>query len=638
MCGIVGWVGQDAEGRAASVERARDLMAHRGPDDAGLWSGGRACLGSRRLSILDLTAAGHQPMLSADGQVALVFNGEIYNFVDLRRQLEPAFAFQSHGDSEVLIHGYQAWGWHGLLDRIDGMFAIGVWDAHRGLLHLARDRVGKKPLYYAETPDGLAFASTLLALRALTPLDAVDTHAVDAYLVYQAVPAPLTFFDGARSLPAAHQAVFDVAGCRLTVARYWDVAVRPRLVMPEADAVDALDRLVHAAVQRRLVADVPVGAFLSGGVDSGLVTAVMAQAGSVEAFTLGFAEPAIDERRYARAVARRWGLDLHEHVLGAEQVVRELPRMLWHFGQPHGDVSVVPTYAIAEAARRDVTVVLNGDGGDEVFAGYARPVIARAARLYRAALPASLRLTLAEMTHRVPGGRLGKVALLVEAGRGQAIDNAVYSRGLRAVRESAYTAALASGTYNWQPDEMNRVAWSRLAEADEIDRALYLDLTTYLPDQLLTKMDTATMAHGLEARSPLLDRTIVEFGMRLDPALRTRHFRTKYLLKRLAERYVPHESIYRRKQGFVMPVDSWMRGHLNPYVRAGLTSRVFAEREWLRPEFVRGLLDQSVEPDRTSGQILWTVFVLAIWAAFLDGSLRPDDSLEALLDLPRAAD
>ena len=630
MCGLVGWVGRDAASRREAVTRARDCMLHRGPDDAGLWADARACLGFRRLAILDLSAAGHQPMLDAEGTVALVFNGEIYNFAELRRALQPAFAFRSHSDTEVLLHGYRAWGWDGLLARIDGMFAIALWDAARGVLHLARDRLGKKPLFYALGASGLAFASTLEALRTLVPLDVIDARALDAYLIYQAVPAPLSFFAGAHTLPPAHAATYSVDTGQLAITRYWDVAVRPLERMDEHEALDRLDALLRHAVRQRVVADVAVGAFLSGGVDSGLVTALMAQEGKVETVTLGFAEAGYDERIHARKVAARWGLRQHETVLDVDTVVRDLPRMLWSVGQPHADMSLVPTWAVAAEARRHFTVVLNGDGGDEVFAGYARPLLARAAQGYRGIAPAPLRALLGALP--LPHtGRLRKLALLLAAGRGTALDAAVYERGLRAWRREAYAPALWAAVGADDPDAGYRAAWSHLPEAEDAERALYLELTTYLPDQLLSKMDSATMAHSLEARSPLLDRALVEFGMRLPPALRMRHYRTKYLLKRLAERYLPREVIYRRKQGFVMPLVPWLRGRLLPYVQAALRSQGFVQREWLQPAFVERLLGGFAAGRDDDAQPLWTLFVLAIWSALLDGSLQPGDSLDALL-------
>ncbi|WP_372624421.1 asparagine synthase (glutamine-hydrolyzing) [Falsiroseomonas sp.] len=634
MCGIIGLVGEACGIGAERLARARDLMLHRGPDQTGLRELEEACLGFRRLAILDLSAAGHQPMLSADGQVALVFNGEIYNFQELRRELELHFPFRSQSDSEVLLNGYLAWGWEELLRRADGMFAFAIWDARRRSFFAARDRVGKKPLFYAETPGGLAFASTLNALSALLPdRRAVDPAALDAYLTYQAVPAPLTIFQGMRQLPPAHQLSCDLGTGEVKVARYWDLPFTPKIRASEAEVLDELDALLRGAVRRRLMSDVPLGAFLSGGVDSSLVTAIMAQegAGPVQAVVVGFDDPAFDERPHARKVAQRWGAELHEHLLQPD-ATRDLPEIVWHYGQPLADVSIVPTWYVAKAARQHVTVVLNGDGGDEVFGGYARPMVARAAQHYRRLLPRKLRQALARATHSLDRpGLPRKLRMLAEAGAVTAEQAFTYDRAFRPHRAEAYAPALRAALAGEHPDALYRAAWDRADGADDVDRALYGDFVTYLPDQLLAKMDVSTMAHSVEARSPLLDRQLVEYAARIPTSLRLKGYTTKYLLKRLAERYVPRKVLYRRKQGFVMPAGQWLRGELAPHAEAALLGRPFAERGWMDPDFTRRMLREHQSGVRDWGQPLWTLFVLEIWARqALDGTLSRSDGLEAL--------
>ena len=631
MCGIIGHIGKRDPIETRRLEAARDLMVHRGPDDAGIWTEDDVQLGFRRLAILDLSA-GHQPMTTPDGRVVLVFNGEIYNHRALRRELSERYEFTSETDSEVLLHGYRAWGWEGLLQRADGMFAFAIWDADTRVLHIARDRMGKKPLFYAHTDDGFAFASTLNALRVLVPDASLDPAALDAYLTYQAVPAPLTLFRAIRQLPPAHALTYEVDADRLAVARYWDVPFSPKRRLREAEALDDLDELVRAAVERRLESDVPLGAFLSGGVDSSLVVAMMAQAQStpVEAIVIGFDDPAFDERPYARQVAERWGVNLHEHVLRADAVA-DLPEIIWHYGQPLADVSIVPTYYVARAAKEHVTVVLNGDGGDEVFGGYARPVVARAAQAYRRLVPGSLRRAARDGLGPVNGHRgLAKhVRMLAEAGAGTAAEAFVYNRAFRSHRDSAYAPALAD-RLTGHPDALYRSVWEH-ASGDDVDRALYGDLTTYLPDQLLAKMDVSTMAHALEARSPLLDTALIEYAALIPTALRLKGFTTKYLLKRLAERYVPREVLYRRKRGFVMPAADWLRGDLAPFVTAALTSSTFHERGWIEPAFTDRMLREHAAGVHDWGNQLWTLFVLEVWARMaLDGTLRRGDSLEAL--------
>ena len=637
MCGILGVVGDTSALHPGALERARDVMLHRGPDQGGLWESPEARLGFRRLAILDLSPAGHQPMVSADGQVVLVFNGEIWNFGELRRELEERIPFRSRTDSEVLLNGYQVWGWQELLRRIDGMFAFVIWDTRTRTLHGARDRVGKKPLFYCHTGRALAFASTLNALGALLPDHrAIDAEAVDAYLTYQAVPAPMTVFERFRQLPPAHHFTFRADTGALEIARYWDVGYGSKLKADEAHILDELDALLRAAVRRRLISDVPLGAFLSGGVDSSLVVALMAQetGGQVEAVTMGFDDPAFDERPHARRVAERWGVRLHEHVLRADAVA-DLPEIIWHYGQPLADVSIVPTYYVARAAKEHVTVVLNGDGGDELFGGYARPVLARAAQHYRRLLPAGLRRAVGHGARRVAAqgrGPLRNLLMLAEAGARGAAEAFVYDRAFRPHRELAYAPAFYGTVRDRHPDALYRAAWTRADATDDVDRALYGDLTTYLPDQLLAKMDVSTMAHSVEARSPLLDKAVMEYAARIPTALRLSGYRTKHLLKRLAGRYVPHEVIYRRKQGFVMPAGAWLRGELAPFARAALTSRAFADRGWVDPAFALRMLGEHEAGARDWGQQLWTLFVLEVWARMaLDGTMSRRDRLDALL-------
>ncbi len=631
MCGIIGHVSRAAPPDPERVAAARDRMAHRGPDDAGLWAHDAVCLGFRRLSVLDLTAAGHQPMASPCGSVVLVFNGEVYNWRELRRELAGRVAFQSGTDTEVLLHAIVAWGFEAAVRRADGMFACAAWDARTQTLHAARDRVGQKPFFYAESPRGLAFASTLDALRALVPTGGVDPEALDAYLTYQAVPAPYTMVTGARQLPPAHTLTYDLATGRLRTGRYWDLPFVPKRRASDAEVLDDVEGLVRAAVRRRLASDRPLGAFLSGGVDSSLVVALMAQESSapVEAVVMGFDDPDVDERPFARAVAERWGVRLHEHVMRPDAVGR-LPGIVWHYGQPVADVSIVPTFAVAQAARQHVTVVLNGDGGDEAFGGYARPAVARAAQAYRQWVPSGLR----RGAHRALGPVNGHAGLarwarmLTTAGAVEAGEAFVYDRAFREHRAQAYAPALAALAH---PDRLYRQAWDRARAADDADRALYGDLVTYLPDQLLAKMDVSTMAHGVEARAPLLDTALLEYAARLPTAQRLRGMQTKGLLKRLAARHVPSQVVYRRKRGFVMPADRWLRGPLAAHVEAALDSPAFRDRDWIRPAFVRRMLDEHRAGASHWSELVWTLFVLELWARIaVDGTLGPDDSLEAL--------
>ncbi len=564
MCGIIGAIGVTDPQIAERVKGAANLMLHRGPDDWGVYSDSHAALGFRRLSIIDLSLAGHQPMISQDHSAVLIFNGEIYNYRDLRQQLEPRYEFSSQTDSEVLLNGYLAWGWDELLRRIDGMFAFAIWDARKRRLHMARDRAGKKPLFYARNSEGFVFASTLNAVLDLhRSRPDVDPLAIDAYLSYQAIPAPLTAFQGVKQLPPAHALVFNLDQSEPVVERYWDVRYTPKLQLSEPAVLEHLDELVRRAVRQRLMSDVRLGAFLSGGVDSSLVVALMAQelSAPVEAVVIGFADPAFDERPHARKAAACLNVHLHEHELPVD-AVDALPEIIWHYGQPFADVSMVPTYFVAKYARQHVTVVLNGDGGDELFGGYARPVVARAAAHYRRMLPAAIRRSIGDWFSDNDSKALRKISLLARAGRYDGYRAFPYERGFQDFRDLMYTDSFRRKTSAVDPSEHYQAAWEQAEGGDDVDRVLCLDFKTYLPDQLLTKMDVSTMAHSVEARSPLLDKQLIEFAATIPTSLRLRGFTTKYLLKKLAARYVPPEIVYQKKAWIRHACSSWLRGEI----------------------------------------------------------------------------
>lgn len=633
MCGILGAIGPHAPQMTERVVRAANLMSHRGPDDWGVYTDDQAALGFRRLAIIDLSPAGHQPMVSKDGNTVLVFNGEIYNYLELRKELEPNFQFFSKSDSEALLNGYRAWGWEELLRRIDGMFAFAIWDKRARRVHIAKDRAGKKPLFYAQVGGTLLFASTLNSILELhRSKPDIDPKAIDAYLVYQAVPAPLTAFHGVKQLPAAHQLTFDVDTQKMNVQRYWDVSYTPKLKLSEDEVLEELDARLRRAVRERLMSDVKLGAFLSGGVDSSLVVALMAQElrQPVESVVIGFADPAFDERRHARAAAKHLNVNLHEHELPVD-ALDTLPEIIWHYGQPFADPSMVPTYYVSKYARQHVTVVLNGDGGDELFGGYSRPVVARAAAPYKKFVPAAIRRSMGNWFAGTQTPLLRKASLLARAGQYDGYRGFLYERGFQEYRDLMYTDAFRADTASIAPSEYYRAVWEQADGSDDVDRVLCLDFKTYLPDQLLTKMDVSTMAHSVEARSPLLSKELIEFAALIPASLRLRGYNTKYLLKKLAARYVPPEIVYRKKRGFVMPISGWLRGELAGSMRAVLQSRSFKERDWIRPDAVNRMIAEHAGRRRNWSEQLWTLFVLELWArTALDNTLARDVPLHAV--------
>ncbi len=636
MCGIIGVIGDDASAERARIIAARDLMVHRGPDDAGVWERPGVTFGARRLSIIDLSDAGHQPMASADGRHAIVYNGEIYNYRELRRELERDTRFASQSDTEVLLNGYRRWGLGGLLERVDGMFAFAIWDADRRRLVAARDRAGKKPFFYFHRGRSFYFASVPAALRVLMPAPLqVDPHALDAYLVYQAVPAPMSIFKGMRQLEPAHTLAFDAPTGACHVERYWRLSFREKTGESEADVISHVTTLARAAVRKRLVADVPVGVFVSGGVDSSLVACLAAQESSrrLDAVTLGFEEPQFDERRYARNVAAHAGLTLHEQVL-RPALVADLPGIVWHYGQPVADVSIVPNYYVAALAAPHMRVALNGDGGDELFGGYRRPIVERIVGPYRARVPEHVRRSVMGALDGRDGAVMGRLALLARTGGIPAADAFTYDRAFR-LHRTAYAPPLASAVADWHPDSLYRDVWDATDGVDSVDRALAGDFDSYLPDQLLTKADRSSMAHSVEARSPLLDTALAEYAARIPTAMRFRHLSAKHVLKRVAAQFLPRDVIYRRKRGFVMPAANWMRGDLAPYVRAALDNPTFYDRGWVRPDFVRVMLEQHVSGTRDWGEQIFTLLVLEVWArTVLDGTLARDSQMDVFLSRP----
>lgn len=543
-------------------------IVHRGPDDRGLWSSasGACALGHARLSIIDLSPAGHQPMLDPITGNAIVFNGEIYNFRALRKELVAAGElFHSNTDTEVILLLYRR---HGIecLKFLRGMFAFAIWDERRQQLLLARDRMGLKPINYALTKSGLVFCSELTPLSRFPGVDdAMDMEALDVYLHCQFIAAPWTIYRGIRKLPPAHYAVYDVArGLRLE--KYWEVDYRDKIPIAEADALDALDEKLTEAVRLRMIADVPLGALLSGGVDSSVVVALMAKLSNepVRTFSIGFQEEAFNELPWAQRAAERCHTSHYPEIVTGD-VTHILPKLARHYGEPYADSSAIPSFFVAAAARRHVTVALNGDGGDELLGGYPRY------RLAPPAMRASAMLARLNLPSHLPGlaPRLLSAKTLPERAMRKLFTQYVNPE-LRSTlmfaefwddreRRELLPDARGERLTEW------RQGWleAAVAHADHpIDRMLWLDSHTYLPGALLVKMDIASMHCGLETRSPLLDHEVIQFCARLPVQYKVKNKITKYLLKKLAERYFPNDFVHRPKMGFGIPLADWLRGPL----------------------------------------------------------------------------
>ena len=594
MCGIAGVIERDG-GVAPSLEAVAWKMVaplvHRGPDAGGVWVDAEAgvAIGHRRLSIIDLSPAGAQPMVSASGRYVLSYNGEIYNTAELRAELEArGTAFRGHSDTEVVLEGCAAWGVERAAGRLIGMFAFALWDRTERRLYLVRDRMGIKPLYYSATPGRFSFASELTGLRAQPGFDrAIDRDAVEAFLALDYIPAPHSIFRDARKLePGTILRVDGAAPARVEITPYWTLAEVARMGAADRfpgtfeEAADELERLLADAVKRRMVSDVPLGAFLSGGIDSSTVVALMQKqsAKPVRTFTIGFASGAFDEAPWAKAVAEHLGTDHTEHYVTDEEVREHAPAIMGHHDEPFADNSLIPTWLVSRLARSGVTVALTGDGGDELFGGYNRHLSAArianhpafgyspvAKELYRgmiALLPRQLRVATNKF-HKADTGSfepLSSTELRILA-------FALHRPGLLHHR-------LVHGTIRFSG---NKPAAPRLAidplsvwlEESKFlspaERQQYIDALSYLPCDILTKVDRASMAISLEARVPILDHRIVEFSYRLPPMMKAYETGTKRILRNVLGRYVPERTFDRKKRGFAAPVRLWMQGPLRDW-------------------------------------------------------------------------
>lgn len=619
MCGIAGIVSLDPGTRAEPVlRRMLACVAHRGPDDEGLAMAGAAIIGARRLSVIDLTG-GHQPMTNEDGSVLAVQNGEIYNFVAVRRELEShGHRFRSRNDTEILPHAYEEWG-DGLAQHLRGMFAFAIWSEREQRLLLGRDRLGKKPLAYAAVGDSLIFASEIQALL-LHPLvgRAIDETAIDHYLSLGYVPAPRTGFAAVRKLRPAH--VLSFKDGRVHEQRYWEPRFQPDPKLSLDAAVSELRARIEDAVAVRLISDVPLGAFLSGGLDSSTVVAFMSRHSErpVKTFSIGFRDQAFDELRFARIVAERFGTDHHEYVVDAVDA-DVLPMLARHIGEPFADSSIVPTYQVARLTRQHVTVALNGDGGDELFAGYDRYRAAALAVIGPDRLPSWVRALIATAARALPQN-VGVPRSLLRARRFlSALDQPAPERYLHWT--GYFTGATRAGILG--PALRQRASGGAervLATAAELmgargiaERNMASDLLVALPNDLLAKMDIATMAASLEGRSPLLDHELVEFTLRVPTSYKLSPTRTKILLRRAMTGILPDEILRRDKMGFTAPVGHWIRGPLRPMFEDLLGSSLAVDRGLLDKESVAGLLRRHVSGRADLTRQLWGLLMLELW-------------------------
>ena len=605
-----------------------DALRHRGPDDEGFWRAkdGSIGLAHRRLSIIDIET-GHQPITNEDGSVVAIVNGEIYNYVELREQLlDRGHLLRTQSDAEVVVHLYED---HGLdyVSKLRGMFAIAIWDEHQRQLSLSRDRVGKKPLYYSEASDEFIFASEIKGLEAVVakPLT-LDTQSIADYLAWSAVHAPATIYREIKSLRPGE--IVTVKNRQVAdQKRYWRLELLPKTSISRADAVEELDAHLREAVRLRLRSDVPVGCFLSGGVDSGIITALAADMVSkpLKTITIGFEDDLFDERTEARAVAERFGTD-HQEVVIQPRIMEDLPAIARAYDQPFGDASAVPSFYVSQAARRHVKVVLTGDGGDELFAGYRRHVGAWLSRLLLPMEAAPLRLFWRAVSACLPTPRSFRTAYAFShrlvRGLGMEQDERYLAWTVDVLESTGLSTLIGNKEQCWLDGHSQIASASRLARpsleawpgVSGLEKMLVTDFETILPYDHLVKIDIATMAHGLEARSPLLDHVLVEFVGLLPTSTKLNGFRTKPLLRSLAARYLPSDICLAPKRGFEVPLLRWLQGDL-----AAMRDDVILARDGLLTElFDRAALEKLVSgrsnlgPARWSRSV-WHLLMLGLW-------------------------
>jgi asparagine synthase (glutamine-hydrolysing) len=624
MCGICGQINADPARPVdpAILARMNAVLHHRGPDSEGFYLRDSAGLAMRRLAIIDLVT-GDQPMGNENGRLWVVCNGEIYNHLALRHQLEArGHTFRSRSDTEVILHLYEEHG-PACVDHLRGMFAFALWDERQRRLLLARDRLGQKPLYYAEHDGALLFGSELKSLLQHPGLPRqIDLEAIHHYLTLQYVPDPWTGLAGIHKLPPAHRLVWKDG--RLRIERYWDLAYEPKWTEPAPELKQRLRDTITEAVRLRLMSDVPLGAHLSGGIDSSIVVGLMAGLTNhpVKTFSIGFQEDAFSELPYARQVALRFGTDHHEFILEPD-ALDVLPRLVAHFDEPFADPAAIPTWYLAEMTRQHVTVALNGDGGDEAFAGYQRyygDLIADAYRL----VPGSLRHHILDRAlqalpvqadrpmERSPLMALRRLAQAADLSHAASIvrwggyfdeaeKRALYTPDVRQAVDSTLSAALLEQTFR------------RALAGTRVDRTLYTDIHHYLPGALLTKVDRTTMAHSLEARSPFLDHNVMELAARLPAAWKVRGWRTKRILRELFSDLVPESVRERGKVGFGVPLAQWFRGPLYASASDLLLAPGARLHDYFRVQPIQSLLEENHEGQADHGKRIWALLVLETW-------------------------
>ena len=626
MCGICGVVGQADE---QLIQNMLATITHRGPDDEGVYiapaaNGERVGLGHRRLSIIDLSSAGHEPMTDAQGEIWLTYNGEIYNFKEIRRELEKrGHEFKSESDGEVVLYAYREWGLNSLA-MFNGMFAFAIWDARNHSLLLARDRLGIKPVYYADTPAGFAFASEIKAILSIPNFKReVDLEALNQFLSFLWTPDPDTMFCGVKKLPPGHFLVYQNG--QAEARQYWDLEFNEDDSLSEQDWVERVREQVERSVRAQMVADVPLGAFLSGGVDSSSIVSLMTGMASqkVTTYTFGFKSEDLrydileDDVKYAREIGAKLETDYHESFF-EPRVMDLLPKLVYHLDEPVADPAAITSYLICKAARERLTVLLSGMGGDEVFAGYPRHIAVKIAEAYNL-IPSFISRPLVEAMPASMPGRFNSVFRNTKKlARSAALPLRERYLGYCTYFKEEEKRRLYSNAMNMTTLEFNALAahqkyFDKVADEDFVNQMLYVDLKTFLPCLNLTYTDKTSMAASMEVRVPLLDHELVEMAARIPARLKIKGLTRKYVLKRAAEKWLPRNIIYRKKAGFSAPLRSWLQKDLREMVEDLLSESNVKQRGYFDYAEVRRLIDDNLAGREDNSLKIFQLLTLELW-------------------------
>ncbi len=633
MCGISGFLDFSRTHSSTllkkQISQMTDTLVHRGPDDGGIWFEDEhgIALGMRRLAIQDLSAAGHQPMTSKDGRYVIIYNGEVYNTSDLRRLLEDkGITFRGHSDTEVIIEACAQWGVAEAASQLIGMFAFGLWDKQEKTLTLVRDRLGIKPLYYGILGNVLLFGSELKALMAHKKFEKkINAEALNSYFKYNFIPAPQTIYENVYKLLPGTIIAFSEQGKHKTHA-FWDLSkiahegikARENFLSNDSDTIDKLEELIKDSVERRMIADVPLGAFLSGGVDSSTVVAMMQSLSSrpIKTYTIGFEEESFSEMQYARAIAQHLKTDHYELILTSQDALSIVPELPKYFDEPFADISQIPTYAVSKFARESVKVALSGDGGDELFAGYNRHYLVSKFPKKYGILPLMLRNILANgltLGTEEFWDNLIPPSILPQAGdKLYKLSSVLKSKDIKELYETLLSQSKRSNNFFLSSNNLNLLA-NEVQFANFLDSVQYWDLIKYLPDDILTKVDRASMAVALEARVPLLDHRIVAFSWALPQNMKIRGSITKWILRQVLYRYVPKSLIERPKMGFGVPINKWLQGALRPWAEELISEKRLENSGHFDVKQVRKMWQEHLTGQKNNQHQLWSILMFEAW-------------------------